>query len=67
MYSSSQCPLTETIYPVLSAFTPGGTIYYMNGSAQCMAYPGSLASDNLYTVGDEIPSSSFVGATVLTE
>lgn len=67
MYNASQCPLTETIYPILSAFTPGGTTYYVNGSAQCVAYPGSLASYDLYTVGDEIAPSSFVEATILTE
>jgi len=67
MYSSAQCPLTETIYPILSAFTPGGAIYYVNASAQCVAYPGSLTSYDLYTVGDEIPPSSFVAARVLTE
>ncbi len=67
MYSASQCPLTETIYPILSAFTLGGTIYFVNASAQCVAYPGSLTSYDLYTVGDEIPPSSFAGASILTE
>lgn len=65
-YSASQCPLTEMIYPILSAFTPGATIYYVNASAQCVAYPGSLTSYDFYTVGDEIPPASFVEATVLT-
>lgn len=66
IYSSSQCPKTETIYPVLSSWS-GSPVYYVNASAQCVVYPGSLTSYNLYTVGDEIAPSTFVQASGLTE
>jgi len=63
---TSQCPRTIAFYPIGAAFS-GSTAYYFNGSGQCVVFPSSVASFNLYTVGSEIPPSTFVEAAEVVE
>jgi hypothetical protein len=67
-YSMDRCPLMMTVYRLDAPFVlpEGGTLYYLNSSGQCVAYPGTsflVQSSDLYVVGDEVSPSNFVEAS----
>lgn len=71
-YSTDRCPLTMTVYRLDAPFAlpEGGTLYYLNSSAQCVAYPGTsflVQSNDLYVVGGEIFPSNFVEGSSAVE
>ena len=63
--TDTDCSLGTHIFPVQSAFT--GTVY-SNALGTCKVLEATaLASVSLFSLGAEIPASSFVAATMKTE